>query len=67
MNKLKSLTERQLEVVALASLGLTSKEVAKKLFLSVKTVNMHLYIARAKLGVRNKVEMARVYMQEHRR
>lgn len=45
------LTPQQQQIVRLAALGLTNREVAEKLYLSPRTVSSHLYRAFPKLGV----------------
>lgn len=45
------LTGREREVTDLASHGLSNREIADVLFLSVRTVESHLYQARIKTGV----------------
>jgi DNA-binding CsgD family transcriptional regulator len=55
---LASLTDREREVVALAVAGLTNREVADRLYVSVRTVNTHLYRAYAKLGVNDRAQLA---------
>lgn len=45
------LTSRESEVVALVSLGMSNKEVADQLNMSVRTVEGHVYHATIKLGV----------------
>jgi DNA-binding CsgD family transcriptional regulator len=54
------LTKREREVALLASQGLPSKDIAEKLFLSVRTVENHLQRAYEKLGVSGRDELARV-------
>lgn len=51
-----ALTEREREVVELLAQGLTNKDVAQRLFLSVRTVEAHLRSSYAKLGVRSRTE-----------
>ena len=36
------LTRKEIEIIALASLGLTADEIAKVLFISTRTVNFHM-------------------------
>ena len=45
------LSKREREIVRLAATGMASKEIAQRLYLSVRTVNNHLQHAYAKLGV----------------
>lgn len=52
------LTESELNVVRLAARGLTNREAAEQLYLSVHTVGSHLRSAFAKLGVNSRVELA---------
>ncbi len=46
-----TLTAREFEIAGLAGHGLSSKEIAARLVLSVRTVDSHLYRVYAKLGV----------------
>lgn len=52
----EQLSVREREVLLLAAKGLSSKEVAKKLFISERTVQTHLASIYDKLGSRNKTE-----------
>ncbi|MEV0998608.1 response regulator transcription factor [Nonomuraea sp. NPDC050202] len=52
------LTDRELDVVRLVARGRTNQEVAGELFVSLSTVKTHLGSIQAKLGVRNRVEIA---------
>ncbi|MFI2758788.1 LuxR C-terminal-related transcriptional regulator [Streptomyces echinatus] len=47
---LGELTVRQRQIVALAAAGLSNREIAEKLTLSVRTVGNHLYSAYTRLG-----------------
>ncbi|GAA2314523.1 helix-turn-helix transcriptional regulator [Streptomyces hawaiiensis] len=47
---LGELTARQRQIVALAAAGLTNRQIADRLTLSVRTVGNHLYSAYARLG-----------------
>lgn len=51
-----SLTEREREVLELLHAGLSNKEIAQKLYLSVRTVEVHLRNVYGKLGVRSRLE-----------
>lgn len=46
----KALTSRQLEILQLLADGLTLKQVAEQLEISVRTVRNHMYNTRIKLG-----------------
>ncbi|GAA3825595.1 response regulator transcription factor [Sphaerisporangium flaviroseum] len=52
------LTGREMDVVRLVARGRTNQEVAAELFVSLSTVKTHLGSIQAKLGVRNRVEIA---------
>lgn len=51
-------SERELDVVERVARGRTNSEIAADLFVSVSTVKTHLESVRAKIGVRNRVEIA---------
>ncbi len=52
------LTERELDVVRAAAKGLTNTEIGTELYLSLSTVKTHLAAVQAKIGARNRVEVA---------
>jgi DNA-binding CsgD family transcriptional regulator/tetratricopeptide (TPR) repeat protein len=52
------LSGREREVVLLAATGMASKDIAERLYLSVRTVNNHLQHAYAKLGVTSRAGLA---------
>ena len=54
------LTDIEREVAVLVAEGATSREIASRLFLSVKTVEAALTRTFRKLGVRSRVDVARV-------
>jgi DNA-binding NarL/FixJ family response regulator len=55
-----ALSERQHEVLNLLALGSSNDEIAARLFISRNTVKFHLREIYGRLGVRNRVEAARV-------
>ncbi|WP_286219400.1 helix-turn-helix domain-containing protein [Paraoerskovia sediminicola] len=52
------LTEREREVTRLVAAGLSNRHVAEELFVSVRTVEVHVGRVFRKLGVRSRVELA---------
>ena len=46
-------------MVELAADGLANKEIASSLFVTVRTVEVHLKHAYAKLGIRSRTQLAR--------
>ncbi len=56
---LNSLTEREQEVMRLIARGYTYREVAEKLFISIKTVETHVGKVLHKLQLSNRHELAR--------
>jgi DNA-binding CsgD family transcriptional regulator len=52
------LSGREREIAMLAAAGLASKDIAERLYLSVRTVNNHLQHAYAKLGVSSRAGLA---------
>ena len=52
------LTAREREIVTLAARGLSNKDIAKRLIVSVRTVEGHLYRAGHKLGVSERAAFA---------
>jgi DNA-binding NarL/FixJ family response regulator len=53
------LSRREVEVMRLAAGGLTNREIAERLVLSVRTVDMHMRHILAKLRCRTRTEAAR--------
>ncbi|MFD0319100.1 helix-turn-helix transcriptional regulator [Streptomyces flavalbus] len=60
----RGLTPAELGVVRLIAHGATNRAAAERLFLSPHTVNTHLRHAFHKLGVRSRVQLARLYLRE---
>ncbi len=52
------LSERETEVTRAVARGRTNREAADELFISVSTVKGHMSAIQAKLGLRNRVEVA---------
>ncbi len=53
----ESLTPSQRRVAELAATGMTNREIAQSLFLTVKTIESHLAAAYDKLGIRSRQEL----------
>lgn len=54
------LTTRELEMVRALAMGLSNKEIADKLFVSVGTVKVHLHNIFEKAGVESRMELVRM-------
>ena len=54
----ESLTPSQRRVAELAAGGMTNREIAQTLFLTVKTIESHLAAAYDKLGIRSRQQLA---------
>jgi DNA-binding NarL/FixJ family response regulator len=52
------LTAREVEILRLVTDGLANREIAERLFISVKTASVHVSNILGKLGVANRVEAA---------
>lgn len=57
-NLIEPLTEREVDVLRLLAQGLTNKDIAQTLILSVRTIDAHLRSIFAKLDVRSRTEAA---------
>ncbi len=53
----ESLTQREIEILKLSASGFTNKEIADKLFISVRTVDSHKNHIMSKLKLRNTAEL----------
>jgi DNA-binding CsgD family transcriptional regulator len=51
---IEALTPQELQVAAMAASGLSNKEIAAQLFLSIKTIEAHLHRVYRKLGIRSR-------------
>ena len=58
-----ALSPRQREIAELAAQGLTNPQISARLALSARTVENHLSLAMAKLGVRSRTALARQWAQ----
>lgn len=59
VSPLTRLTDREMEVFAMIGRGLSTREIADKLFLSVKTVEAHREHIKEKLSLRSATELIR--------
>lgn len=57
-NLIEPLSAREIEVLSLLAQGLTNKDIAQTLILSVRTIEAHLRNIYGKLGVRSRTEAA---------
>lgn len=61
---LDALTDKQSEVLVFISEGLTSKEIARKLGISVSAVNQRIEVIRQRLGGLRRSQIARLYRRQ---
>lgn len=52
------ITDRELEILSLVSMGATNEEIAKKIFISPHTVKTHIYKIFKKINVKNRLQAA---------
>ena len=55
-----ALSQRERQVAVAAATGKTNREIAAELFVSHRTVELHLAAAFRKLGIRRRTELAHV-------
>jgi DNA-binding CsgD family transcriptional regulator len=58
-----SLSETERRVADLVARGHSNKEIAERLYMSHRTVGSHLYRIFPKLGLRSRVELARLVIE----
>ena len=59
-----ALTPREQEVVGLVALGLTSREIADRLVVSIETVRTHVHNAMGKTGTHTRAQLVAIAMAE---
>ena len=59
------ITDREAEVVALIAEGLSNKQIAERLFVSLATVRTHIYNVFRKTGAQSRVDLLRI-VRRHR-
>src|SRR4029077_5590962 len=59
------LTTREMDVLSLLAQGLTSAQIAKRLFISLVTVNTHVRSIYTKLGVTSRSSATRYAVEHH--
>jgi DNA-binding NarL/FixJ family response regulator len=62
-NSISRLTDRELEIFTMIGRGLSTREIADKLFLSIKTVEAHREHIKEKLNLKSWVELVRHAVQ----
>ena len=63
---IESLTDREEQVLVAVARGRTNSEIAEELFITLSTVKTHIASVMAKLGARNRVEIAIWAYETHR-
>jgi FixJ family two-component response regulator len=66
-SRFKTLSERQRQVMELAVIGLSNKEIALRLNISPKTVEYHRAWVMERVGAKNLAELVRIAMQINQR
>jgi DNA-binding NarL/FixJ family response regulator len=61
-----ALTDREEQILAAVALGRTNNEIATEFHVTLSTVKSHVTSLMAKLGARNRVEMAMWAYETHR-
>jgi DNA-binding NarL/FixJ family response regulator len=56
---IEPLTEREIQVLALACEGASARQIGDRLFISERTVESHVSNAYRKLGIRSRIELVR--------
>jgi len=64
-SKLGQLSPRELEIISFIKKGLTSKEIAEKLSIVVKTVEVHRFNILKKLGLKNSAALVNFISKHH--
>ncbi|WP_431219759.1 ATP-binding protein [Leifsonia xyli] len=64
VSRVSSLTPREAQVAALVAGGETNKAIARRLFVSIRTVESHVQNALVKLGLRSRTELALWYRDQ---
>jgi DNA-binding NarL/FixJ family response regulator len=60
-------TRREADILSLLAAGLTNADIAEQLYLSVRTVESHVSSLLAKLGARNRTDLAARHLELQRR
>ncbi|WP_433665940.1 response regulator transcription factor [Nocardia sp. CA-136227] len=60
-----SLTRRERVIVALAAQGMSNRDIAARLFISIRTVENHLQRSYCKLGVHSRRELGDLAARVH--
>ena len=63
-SRMTQLSDRQLEVLRHLAYGLSVKDVARKMHISVKSVDSHKYRIMQSLGIHDRVDLARYAIRE---
>ena len=63
---IESLTDREEQVLVAVARGRTNSEIADELYITLSTVKTHIASVMAKLGARNRVEIAIWAYETHR-
>ncbi|WP_239396397.1 response regulator transcription factor, partial [Frankia sp. CiP3] len=67
VDELAVLTNRELQVLARVAAGDRNREIAQLLYISPRTVGVHITHILEKLGVRTRVQATAIYQRNQRR
>jgi len=66
VNELAALTDRELQVLERVAAGDTNREIAESLYISPRTVGVHISHILEKLGIRSRVQATAIYERNQR-
>jgi FixJ family two-component response regulator len=62
--RIQSLSEREKQVIELVTTGLTNREIAEKLYLSVPTIKLYRRLAMEKMGVDSVADLVKMWERQ---
>jgi FixJ family two-component response regulator len=62
--RIQSLTKREKQVIELVTTGLTNREIAERLYLSLPTIKLYRHLAMEKLGVDSVADLVKMWEKQ---